>query len=612
MAPPGAIHSTSTAATAVRHSQRRAAILTRPALEDGKVGGNDQRLQPGAAQTATTALPPLQTTIKLTWAPSQDALQHERGEGEDAETAATAAPAVGTPPHPRSSAMYIDLKRQHSRNVPVVAGIHAKQEQGGGEAPPQGTVPGAATPDAKRQRVATAAVAPPVYPTSTSAVSAATVSDDAVALGYELGTIKHSAFVLCHAAGPSGLTVSRIVEAASAAGMYCWGTCKTPNNSVTAALSQDPNFLRVAPSTYSLRDILRPVGQAALREVLAAKHAAAAKEAAASKKDHGGGTKNTLGKHGSASHEHRGAKHHGAAKPRSHKAGGHRSHHSHPKIIISGSRSGDSDGGAAHPTYQHRHAYVAGREGAENTHILQAHHPRAGAGLSAQPASAACLWLGSDMGAEDAPFASGLPTTADSASLYPPPSPEEAAEDCDAAARDECTSPETARGKSSLSSVAMAAAAAAVPADGMLVSPQPLGRRRVASRPPSRKPAHQLPPVLTGRGSCSAAPADMPLVQTVPTEAHARAERWRLEADALWKSSLARGSSARGSVQASDAGCNVAVGDVLPSWVMQEFMAKKLRIATGGDDDDDAATVCATLTPPQVSPLSVRGSVAAA
>lgn len=48
--------------------------------------------------------------------------------------------------------------------------------------------------------------------------------------------------------------------------MYSWGTCKTPNNSVTAALSQDTTFVRIAPSTYALRSTLKgaagPVPQA--------------------------------------------------------------------------------------------------------------------------------------------------------------------------------------------------------------------------------------------------------------------------------------------------------------------------------------------------------------
>ena len=39
--------------------------------------------------------------------------------------------------------------------------------------------------------------------------------------------------------------------------MYSWGTCKTPNNSVTAALSQDTTFVRIAPSTYALRRTLK-------------------------------------------------------------------------------------------------------------------------------------------------------------------------------------------------------------------------------------------------------------------------------------------------------------------------------------------------------------------
>jgi len=101
-------------------------------------------------------------------------------------------------------------------------------------------------------------------------------SHDAVALGYELGTIKHSAYVLLLRAGLGGLTVSSIVDTATREGMYSWGSCKTPNNSVTAALSQDTNFQRVAPSTYALRDTLHPVGQAAAREAAAIRTAAIA------------------------------------------------------------------------------------------------------------------------------------------------------------------------------------------------------------------------------------------------------------------------------------------------------------------------------------------------
>ena len=85
-------------------------------------------------------------------------------------------------------------------------------------------------------------------------------SADAVALGYEIGTIKHSAYVLLAESGTRGMTVASIVGTAQRLSMYSWGTCKTPNNSVTAALSQDETFVRIAPSTYCLRSQLRGVG----------------------------------------------------------------------------------------------------------------------------------------------------------------------------------------------------------------------------------------------------------------------------------------------------------------------------------------------------------------
>lgn len=88
----------------------------------------------------------------------------------------------------------------------------------------------------------------------------ATWSAEAVALGYETGTIKHAAYVLLAASGTSGMTVASIVESAQKQGLYSWGTCKTPNNSVTAALSQDTTFVRIAPSTYALRSSLRGGG----------------------------------------------------------------------------------------------------------------------------------------------------------------------------------------------------------------------------------------------------------------------------------------------------------------------------------------------------------------
>ena len=70
-------------------------------------------------------------------------------------------------------------------------------------------------------------------------------SKKAISLGYELGTIKHSAYALLAMAGPGGMTVANIVSIAKRLDLYNWGTCKTPNNSVTAALSQDAHFQRV-------------------------------------------------------------------------------------------------------------------------------------------------------------------------------------------------------------------------------------------------------------------------------------------------------------------------------------------------------------------------------
>ena len=88
-------------------------------------------------------------------------------------------------------------------------------------------------------------------------------SDEAISLGYDTGTIKHAAFVLLSRVGTSGITVAEIVAQATKEGLYSWGTCKTPSNSVTAALSQDTNFVRVAPSTYTLKCQLRAAGQLA-------------------------------------------------------------------------------------------------------------------------------------------------------------------------------------------------------------------------------------------------------------------------------------------------------------------------------------------------------------
>ena len=56
-----------------------------------------------------------------------------------------------------------------------------------------------------------------------------------MALGYEVGTIKYSAYVLLAESGTRGMTVASIVGTAQRLSMYSWGQCKTPNNSVTAA-----------------------------------------------------------------------------------------------------------------------------------------------------------------------------------------------------------------------------------------------------------------------------------------------------------------------------------------------------------------------------------------
>ena len=42
--------------------------------------------------------------------------------------------------------------------------------------------------------------------------------------------------------------------------LYSWGTCKTPNNSVTAALSQDTTFVRIAPPRTRCGTLRRGAG----------------------------------------------------------------------------------------------------------------------------------------------------------------------------------------------------------------------------------------------------------------------------------------------------------------------------------------------------------------
>lgn len=149
----------------------------------------------------------------------------------------------------------------------------ASQQSGDREPDGGATVSSGSTGQTGRKR---SAEAPAVdTPTTKRPKTPSAASTEAVALGYELGTIKNAAYILLTRAGVSGLTVSNIVELATREGLYSWGTCKTPNNSVTAALSQDQNFIRVAPSTYALRNTLRPVGAAAQREASGQRHAVA-------------------------------------------------------------------------------------------------------------------------------------------------------------------------------------------------------------------------------------------------------------------------------------------------------------------------------------------------
>ncbi|CAL6448581.1 unnamed protein product [Bathycoccus prasinos] len=79
-------------------------------------------------------------------------------------------------------------------------------------------------------------------------------SEKAMSLGYKLGTIKHSAYALLAMAGPGGMTVANIVSIAKRLDLYNPGTWKTPNGSVTAALSQGAHFQRVAPGRYALKE----------------------------------------------------------------------------------------------------------------------------------------------------------------------------------------------------------------------------------------------------------------------------------------------------------------------------------------------------------------------
>ena len=79
-------------------------------------------------------------------------------------------------------------------------------------------------------------------------------SEKAISLGYKLGTIKHSAYALLAMAGPGGMKAANIVSIAKRLDLYNPGTCKTPNGSVTAVLSQGAHFQRIAPGRYALKE----------------------------------------------------------------------------------------------------------------------------------------------------------------------------------------------------------------------------------------------------------------------------------------------------------------------------------------------------------------------
>jgi hypothetical protein len=75
---------------------------------------------------------------------------------------------------------------------------------------------------------------------------------------YTVGTIKAACWAVLEPAGAAGLTSAAIVAAVARARLLAWGAAKTPVNSVVAALSQEGgNFVRVAPCTYALRQLLR-------------------------------------------------------------------------------------------------------------------------------------------------------------------------------------------------------------------------------------------------------------------------------------------------------------------------------------------------------------------
>jgi len=78
---------------------------------------------------------------------------------------------------------------------------------------------------------------------------------------YAEGTLKSACWTVLEPAGAGGLATAAIVAAVSAGGLVSWSVARTPVNSVTAALGQEPqSFVRVAPCTYALRKALPGAG----------------------------------------------------------------------------------------------------------------------------------------------------------------------------------------------------------------------------------------------------------------------------------------------------------------------------------------------------------------
>jgi hypothetical protein len=399
--------------------------------------------------------------------------------------------------------------RSGADNGSTVSGVD------GGPAPSSGKRPAdtAASCGTPTQHPAPSPAKRPRPPASSNA------SDDAVILGYELGTIKHSAYVLLHRAGLGGLTVSTIVETATREGLYSWGTCKTPNNSVTAALSQDGNFQRVAPSTYALRDVLRPVGQAALREAVAARNAAAAAAAAAGGEGAGVAAAAVPRPRSSGA---RPAKRSGA-RP----GGDSRSRGSagEPSRSLGSLDSAQLDG-AARPTH--------GR-GEVHSHVSGA-PPRPPRGAPPPIAEEGGHHHGSEPEREGSSFVYAP-------ACYPPPSPP--------------TPEEEKRG-----------------VNGRDTS----GAMLLAYGSPARGAA-------AGAGRCPA-----------PSEAHARAVRWRHEAaDARPHAHAAEAAAARAAAAAEAA----LAANSLPSWVVQSYLAEKAACAASCGGSEGDASAAGLPTPPQ-------------